>query len=156
MNIAGKFATAALTASTLASTVRGEDIYVTLYPKSDLQRQAEETLIRFRPNYAVPENELRPDMRPMIGLDLAFREQMYFNECMVGRSWYDGTSTPIVTEDGEIRFIFDTLSQSRTGVYNAGTQTSELSPVPSRGALTLLGLAGLVAARRKMRRHNTI
>ncbi len=150
MKFAAPIATVALAASTLASTARAEDIYITPYPPSELQRLAQESLIPISPKTAPSESEVRPDMRPIIGIDLTWREQQYFAQYVSGRDWNDRTPMPLASRVNTYTFHFEVGPVSSQNHY-ADEYSANIDTVPTPGALPLLGLGALAAARRMRR-----
>lgn len=150
MKFAAPIATVALAASTLASTARAEDIYITPYPPSELQRLAQESLIPISPKTAPSESEVRPDMRPIIGIDLTWREQQYFAQYVSGRDWNDRTLLPSTSGENVYLFHFEVVPISPQNHY-ANEYSANIATVPSPGALSLIGFGALAAARRMRR-----
>jgi hypothetical protein len=149
MKFAASIATMALTASTLTSPARAEDIYVTLYPPSELQRISIENLILIAPQKGPSESDVRPDMRPIIGVDLTFREQQYFAQYISGRDWADRTPLPSNQRNDTYTFRFnvESMPPQESSVYD----TPVPSNVPAPSMLAISGLGLLVAARRMRR-----
>lgn len=145
MKFAAPIATMALAASTLASPARAEDMYTTLYTPSRLQILATEALIPISPKVAPSEDEVRPDMRPIIGIDLTWREQEYFRQYMCGRSIEEPASA-LLSDTKTYTFHFHVAPMSPQKAYSR--ESSTLPTVPTPSTLTLAGLGALAAARR--------
>jgi hypothetical protein len=148
MKFAAPIATMALAASTLAFSARAEDMYTTLYTPSRLQILATEALIPISPKVTPSEDEVRPDMRPIIGIDLTWREQEYFRQYMCGRSMEE-PSSPLMSNTETYAFNFHVAPTSSQNVYRYESSTLPIVPAPS--ALALAGLGALAAARRMRR-----